>query len=178
MHAVLVDVRPEEVPEWDGRVEVVARRLRHARRASRWRSRSARSSEAKRAAERGEDAVAAARLAQPAGARLRAGAAATTAGPELPVEATKRWFAAARDGGAGRGSLTLIATARVEIGVVVRALVHEALEDSANMVVRLDPELAARGKYPAIDARALPHAGRGGAARRGPAAGRSRTCAA
>jgi transcription termination factor Rho len=29
--------------------------------------------------------------------------------------------------------------------------VHDALEDSANMVVRLDPALAARGKYPAID---------------------------
>ena len=40
-------------------------------------------------------------------------------------------------------------------------LVHEALADSANMVVRLNAELAARGRYPAIDVEPLTHARRG-----------------
>ena len=62
----------------------------------------------------------------------------------------KRWFAAARD--AQRGSLTLIAASRVDSGSQFEALVHESLEDSASVVVRLDSELAARGMHPAIDA--------------------------
>ena len=147
VHAVLVDVRPEEVPEWHGRVEVAA-----ADTASSPRDQVALAErsldEAKRAAERGEHAV----LLLDSLSRLaRAYGLAQGAGPEA-VEATKRWFAAARDGGEGRGSLTLIATARAETGSSFDALVHDALEDSANMVVRLNPDLAARGKYPAIDA--------------------------
>ena len=147
VQAVLVDVRPEEVPEWDGRVEVSAAdsstsprdQVALAERAL---------EQAKSAAADGKDTVllldSLSRLARAYGlahdARLEA------------VEATKRWFAAARDGGSGRGSLTLIATARVDSGSSFDALVHDALEDSANMVVRLRPDLAARGKYPAIDA--------------------------
>lgn len=147
VHAVLVDVRPEEVPEWDGSVEVVA-----ADTASSPRDQVALAErsldEAKRAAERGEHAV----LLLDSLSRLaRAYGLAQGAGPEA-VEASKRWFSAARDGGEGRGSLTLIATARMETGSSFDALVHDALEDSANMVVRLNPDLAARGKYPAIDA--------------------------
>jgi transcription termination factor Rho len=147
VHAVLVDVRPEEVPEWDGRVEVVAAdsgtsprdQVALAERAL---------EEAKRAAGRGEDAV----LLLDSLSRLaRAYGLALSARPEA-VEAAKRWFAAARDGGPGRGSLTLIATARVETDSSFEALVHDALEDSANMIVRLNADLAARGKYPAIDA--------------------------
>jgi transcription termination factor Rho len=147
VHAVLVDVRPEEVPEWDGRVEVAA-----ADAGSSPRDQVALAErvleEAKRAVARGDDAVllldSLSRLARAyafaLGARLEA------------VEAAKRWFTAARDGGPGRGSLTLIATARVDTDSSFDALVHDALEDSANMVVRLSADLAARGKYPAIDA--------------------------
>jgi transcription termination factor Rho len=147
VHAVLVDVRPEEVPEWDTRVEVAA-----ADAGSSPRDQVALAErvleEAKRAAARGEDAV----LLLDSLSRLaRAYGFALGARPEA-VEAAKRWFTAARDGGPGRGSLTLIATARVDNESPFDALVHDALEDSANMVVRLSADLAARGKYPAIDA--------------------------
>jgi transcription termination factor Rho len=147
VRVVLVDVRPEEVPEWEGVVEVAAadsgtsprEQVALAERAL---------EEAKRSAARGEDAV----LLLDSLSRLaRAYGLASGDRPEA-VEATKRWFAAARDGGDGRGSLTLIATARVETESSFDALVHDALEDSANMVVRLHPGLAARGRYPAIDA--------------------------
>ncbi len=147
VHAVLVDVRPEEVPEWDGRVEVVAAdsgtsprdQVELAERAL---------EQAKEAAIRGEDAV----LLLDSLSRLARAYGLTRDTRSEAVEATKRWFAAARDGGAGRGSLTLIATARVETESSFDALVHDALEDSANMIVRLRPDLAARSKYPAIDA--------------------------
>jgi transcription termination factor Rho len=144
--AVLVDVRPEEVPEWERQVNVAAADAGSAPRdqvALAERSLD----EAKRAAARGDDVVllldSLSRLARAYGLDLGSQADA--------VEATKRWFAAARDGGPGRGSLTLIATARVETESSLDALVHDALEDSANMVVRLSSALAARGKYPAID---------------------------
>jgi transcription termination factor Rho len=146
VNAVLVDVRPEEVPEWDGRVEVLAAdsatspgdQVALAERAL---------DEAKQAAARGEDSV----LLLDSLSRLARAYGLTRDGRSDAVEATKRWFAAARDGGEGRGSLTLIATARVESESSFDALVHDALEDSANMIVRLHPDLAARNKYPAID---------------------------
>ena len=47
----------------------------------------------------------------------------------------------------------MIAIARVESESELEGLVYEALVDSANMIVRLDSELAARGLHPAIDAR-------------------------
>jgi transcription termination factor Rho len=46
----------------------------------------------------------------------------------------------------------VIAACRVESESAFEALVHESLEDSASVVVRLDSELAARGLHPAIDA--------------------------
>jgi transcription termination factor Rho len=49
--------------------------------------------------------------------------------------------------------VTLVAAARVDSESPLEALVHETLLDSASAVVRLDPELAARGIHPAIDAR-------------------------
>jgi transcription termination factor Rho len=148
--AVLIDVRPEEIPEWEAagvrvaaagadvspREQIALAELALAR--------------AKRAAERGEDAVllldSISRLARSYGL-ARGGDDARAAA----VEAVKRWFASARD--AGQGSLTLIAVARVESESSLEELVFEALVDTANMVVRLDPELAARGLHPAIDVR-------------------------
>jgi transcription termination factor Rho len=151
----LVDVRPEEVPEWElsEHVEV------HAAPSDR----SARDQvalaelvleRAKRLAEQGEDVVvlldSITRLARAYGlARSRTGGEAPA--PEvLAAEGAKRWFATARDTGAG--SLTLLATARVDSDSPLETLVHETLLDMAGAVVRLDPELAARGLHPAIDA--------------------------
>jgi transcription termination factor Rho len=110
---------------------------------------------AKRLAEQGEDVVVVldsiSRLARAYGlARARPGGEGPT--PDLlAVEGAKRWFATARDTGAG--SVTLLAAARVDSETLLEALVHETLLDSAGAVVRLDPELAARGLHPAIDAR-------------------------
>lgn len=148
----LVDVRPEEVGEWSARLEVVA-----ADAASSPREQVALAElaleRAKRIAERGEDVV----LVLDSISRLaRAYALARGAGTgDMPgigpaaVEAVKRWFATARD--AGDGSLTIIAAARVESESAFETLVHEALEDSAGTILRLSPELAARGLHPAID---------------------------
>ena len=161
--AVLVDVRPEEVPEWeDAGLEVAA-----ADTGTSPREQVALAedmlSRAKDAAARGEDAV----LLLDSLSRL-ARAYALTGDRVGAVEATKRWFAAARDAGEGAGSLTLIAAARVETESSLEALVHETLADSANMVVRLNAHLAERGRHPAIDVVALPHARGGSAAQRRP----------
>jgi transcription termination factor Rho len=143
---LLIDVRPEEVPEWDGELDVSAadsgssprEQVALAERAL---------EDAKRAAERGEDTV----LLIDSLSRLARAYALAGSDRGEAVEAAKRWFAAARDAGAGRGSLTLIAAARVESDSSFETLVHETLEDSASMVVRLSSELAARGMHPAID---------------------------
>jgi transcription termination factor Rho len=152
---VLVDVRPEEVADWglSEQVEV------HAAPSDR----SARDQvalaelvleRAKRLAEQGEDVIvlldSISRLARAYGlARSRSGGEAPA--PNVPAaEGAKRWFATARD--TGHGSLTLIATARVDSDSSLETLVHETLLDMAGAVVRLDAELAARGLYPAIDA--------------------------
>jgi transcription termination factor Rho len=143
--AVLVDVRPEEVPEWEDGLEIAA-----ADTGTSPREQVALAedmlSRAKDAATRGEDTV----LLLDSLSRL-ARAYGLTGDRVEAVEATKRWFAAARDAGEGAGSLTLIAAARVETESSLEALVHETLADSANMVVRLDAELADRGRHPAID---------------------------
>jgi transcription termination factor Rho len=143
--AVLVDVRPEEVPEWGDGLDVVA-----ADTGTSPREQVALAEDvlarAKEAAARGEDAV----LLLDSLSRL-ARAYGLTGDRVEAVESTKRWFAAARDAGEGAGSLTLIAAARVESESSLEALVHETLADSANMMVRLNAELAERGRYPAID---------------------------
>jgi transcription termination factor Rho len=147
VRAVLVDVRPEEVPDWERIVDVTAADSGSSPRDQVELGERA-LEDAKRSAERGDDVV----LLLDSLSRLARAHALAHGGRPEAVEATKRWFAAARDGGRGRGSLTLIATARVESGSSFDTLVHDALEDSANMVVRLDPGLAARGRHPAIDA--------------------------
>ena len=151
----LVDVRPEEVPEWEALgVEVAAAAVDSSPRDHVAVAELA-LERAKRIAERGEDAVllldSITRLARAYGlARGRGGKDAPE--PELAaVEGAKRWFAAARD--AGEGSLTVVVVARVESESSLEGLVYEGLVDSANMIVRLDSELAARGLHPAIDAR-------------------------
>ena len=146
VNVVLIDARPEEVPEWDTGLDVSAadsgssprEQVALAERAL---------EDAKRAAERGEDIV----LLIDSLSRLARAYALAGSDRGEAVEAAKRWFAAARDAGPGRGSLTLIAAARVESDSSFEALVHESLEDSASMVVRLSSDLAARGMHPAID---------------------------
>ena len=148
----LVDVRPEEVGEWPEGLDVVAADAVTSPREQVALAELA-LERAKRIAERGEDVV----LVLDSISRLtRAYALARGAGTGEPravgpaaVESVKRWFAAARD--AGDGSLTIIAAARVESESSFETLVHEALEDSAGTVVRLSPELAAKGMRPAID---------------------------
>jgi transcription termination factor Rho len=152
----LVDVRPEEAPEWGPRpgAEVHAAPTDRAPREQVALAELA-LERGKRLAERGADVVVVldsiTRLARAYGlARARPGEDAPT--PELlAVEGAKRWLAAARE--TGSGSLTLVAAARVESESPLETLVHEALLDSASAVVRLDSELAARGLHPAIDAR-------------------------
>ena len=148
----LVDVRPEEVPEWPAGVEVAA-----ADAATSPREQVALAElaleRAKRIAERGEDVVlvldSISRLTRAYALARGAGAGETPAIGPAAVESVKRWFATARD--AGAGSLTIIAAARVESESPFETLVHEALEDSAATIVRLSPEVAAAGLHPAID---------------------------
>ena len=146
VQVVLVDVRPEEVPEWEGRADVAAADASSSPREQVALAEDA-LEDAKRAAAGGADAV----VLLDSLSRLARAYALTLGSQSDALEAAKRWFSAARDGGPGRGSLTVIATARLETGSSLDTLVQEALEDSANMVVRLNPALAARGKYPAID---------------------------
>ena len=152
----LVDVRPEEVPEWDlpDGVEV------HAAPGDRSPREQVALAElaldrAKRVAESGADVIVVldsiSRLARAYGlAQGRAGEDAPV--PELlAVEGAKRWFAAARE--TGSGALTLLTAGRVDSESPLESLVHEALLDAASVVLRLDPQLAARRLHPAIDAR-------------------------
>ena len=148
----LVDVRPEEVPEWGSGLDVVA-----ADAATSPREQAAMAElaleRAKRFAEQGEDVVllldSISRLTRAYALARGAGTGETPAVGPAAVETVKRWFATARD--TGEGSVTIIATARVESESAFETLVHEALEDSANTIVRLSAELAARGLHPAID---------------------------
>jgi transcription termination factor Rho len=151
----LVDMRPEELPEWQISKQVEV----HAAGADRAPRDQVAVAElalerAKRLAEQGEDVIlfldSISRLARAYGmARTRSRDDGPT--PELlGVEGAKRWFAAARATGAG--SITLIAAARADSESPLEALLHETLLDMAGAVVRLDGELAARGLHPAIDA--------------------------
>jgi transcription termination factor Rho len=153
---VLIDVRPEEVAEWEISEEVDV----HSASSDRPPREQVALAElvlerGKRLAEQGEDVIVVldsiTRLARAYGlARTRPGNDAPT--PELlAVEGAKHWFASARD--TGSGSLTLLATGRLESDSALETLVHESLLDTAGAVVRLDPELAARGLHPAIDPR-------------------------
>jgi transcription termination factor Rho len=152
----LIDVRPEEVPEWEISEEVEV----HAASSDRPPREQVALAElvverGKRLAEQGEDVVVVldsiTRLARAYGlARSRSGNDGPT--PELlAVEGAKRWFGSARETGAG--SLTLLVAGHVESESHLETLVYESLLDAAGAVVRLDPELAARGLHPAIDPR-------------------------
>jgi transcription termination factor Rho len=159
---VLVDARPEEVTDWIRAVEVPV----HA-------SASDRSSDAhvqladlaleraKRLVESGQDVVLvidsisrlarAHELARPRSRRDSADDAEFLAGEAVGVQAAKRWFSAARNTEEG-GSLTIIAATRVGAEQTVGPL-YGALLDIANMELRLEPELAQSGLYPALDSR-------------------------
>jgi transcription termination factor Rho len=148
----LIDVRPEEVADWEGLGVRVAASPAGTPPREQVALAELTLEQSKRAAERGEDAV----LMLDSITRLaRAYALARGSGGDdggmtpVAVEAIKRWFAAARD--AGDGSLTLIAAARVGSPSPFEALVHESLEDTASAIVALDSDLAARGHHPAID---------------------------
>ena len=152
---VLVDVRPEEVPEWESRSR--SRCTPHAgtvRRASRWRSRSSCSSEAKRA--RGARARTwCCCSTRSAGWRAptvwRAAVGRRRADAELlAVEGAKRWFGGARH---RRGLADADRAGRVESRVArSRRSCTSAARQRPTRSCGSTPELAARGMYPAIDA--------------------------
>jgi transcription termination factor Rho len=68
------------------------------------------------------------------------------------VHGVKRWFASARNTREA-GSLTILASVRTDSGARLDAAVYESLADTANLELRLDPDLAARGHHPALDLR-------------------------
>jgi transcription termination factor Rho len=66
------------------------------------------------------------------------------------VRSAKRWFAAARDT-EEKGSLTIVATVRVDSDSPFEQLVVDSLGDAANAQLRLDAQLASAGLFPALD---------------------------
>lgn len=66
------------------------------------------------------------------------------------IRSAKRWFATARNT-EEQGSLTIIATARVESESEFEQLVYEVVADSANMELRLDRSLSQAGLFPPLD---------------------------
>lgn len=154
---VLCDVRPEEVLDWE-----LAEGLElHAATAERRPDVQRRVAElalerAKRLAEDGRDVVllldSITRL-----ARAYSLAALDRDGDEgdapldgAAVHGVKRWFASARNT-RDAGSLTILAAARTGSDSRLDAAVYESLGDAANLELRLDPDLAARGHHPALD---------------------------
>ena len=146
VRVVLIDVRPEEVPEWESGLDVSAADAGSSPRAQVALAEHV-LEDARRAAEGGEDVV----VLLDSLSRLARAYALAGRDRADAVEAAKRWFASARDAGAGHGSLTLIAVARVEPDSTFEALVQETLADSANAVLRLSGELASRRMFPALD---------------------------
>ncbi len=160
---VLVDARPEEVTDWARATDAPV----HA-------TSSDRSAEAqvqfvalalervKRLAEEGQDVLLvidsisrlarAHSLSRPRGRRGRDGDVAEADGASTAVQAAKKLFSAARAMEEG-GSLTIVASARVESGSTLEALLHEALADVASAELRLGEEIARKSLFPAIDAR-------------------------
>jgi transcription termination factor Rho len=155
--AVLCDVRPEEMLDW----EPVAGLELHAATAeeapeSQCRVAADALEQAKRLAEDGRDVVvlldSATRLAR---AHTLSANGADAPDPEAPpdgaaVHAVKRWFASARNT-RDAGSLTILAVVRTDSESRLDAAVYDSLADAANLELRLDAGLAEAGRYPALD---------------------------
>jgi transcription termination factor Rho len=155
--AVLCDVRPEELLDWEPAEGFEL----HAATAERPPDAQRRVAElalerAKRLAESGRDVV----LLLDSVTRLaRAHMLATADRGEPPngealdgnaVHTVKRWFATARNTREA-GSLTILAVARSDSESRLEAAVYESLADAANLELRLDAGLAAAGHHPALD---------------------------
>jgi len=136
---LLADERPEEVPRWDQalpRAEIFAATADEEPR-DQVRQAELAIGHAKRLAEAGEDVVV-----------LVDGLSRLALGYRDPAR-VKRLFGAGRElGEEGAGSLTVIATVldSDDRGAEVR----EALETTENLLLRLDPDLAAKGVVPAL----------------------------
>jgi transcription termination factor Rho len=158
---VLCDVRPEEVLDWEQAAGPGRGIELHAVTAERRPEVQRRVAElalerAKRLTEAGRDVVllldSITRL-----ARAYSLAALDRDGDEgdapldgAAVHGVKRWFASARNT-RDAGSLTILAAVRTDSGGRLDTAVYESLADTANLELRLDPELAARGHHPALD---------------------------
>lgn len=153
---VLVDVRPEEVTDFQRSVkgEVIASTF--DRPATDHTAVAELAIErAKRLVELGHDVVVlldsltrlgrAYNLAAPAGGRVLAGSVDATA-----IHPPKKFFGAARNIEQG-GSLTILATALVDTGSATDEVILEELTGTANSVLRLSGDIAARRTHPAID---------------------------
>jgi transcription termination factor Rho len=151
--AALVDARPEEVPDWPTEgVELFVTTAENDP-VDQTGVADLALERAKRLVEEGRDVVLvidsisrlahAHALAEPA---ARGGEAEGEAGA---VHVAKRWFAAAR--ATDRGSLTIVAAARSDGSSAFDAELCEALASTANLDLRLDGDLAARGMHPAVD---------------------------
>jgi transcription termination factor Rho len=168
---VLIDVRPEELTEWRRTVDATIHGASsdsspeaHVRMAELALER------ARRLTEQGRDAVvlldSMTRLARARslvhGRSRRAARADDDEPAENPaVRYAKRWFSAARNT-EEKGSLTIVAAARVGSDSEFEQLVYEVLADSANMELRLDLELARAGLSPPLDVnRSWSHLGSG-----------------
>jgi transcription termination factor Rho len=84
-------------------------------------------------------------LAAPANGRLLAGGVDATA-----LHPPKKFFGAARNREQG-GSLTILATALVDTGSATDEVILEEFTGTANSVLKLDGDIAARRTFPAID---------------------------
>ncbi len=153
---VLVDVRPEEVTDFQRSVkgEVIASTF--DRPATDHTAVAELAIErAKRLVELGHDVVVlldsltrlgrAYNLAAPANGRVLAGSVDATA-----LHPPKRFFGAARNIEQG-GSLTILATALVDTGSTTDEVILEEFTGTANSVLRLSGDIAARRTHPAID---------------------------
>jgi transcription termination factor Rho len=156
--AVLCDVRPEELLDWEPAEGLEL----HAATAERPPDAQRRVADlalerAKRLAEAGRDVV----LLLDSATRLAR--AHNLAGPNhddatdpedqldgAAVHAVKRWFANARNT-RDAGSLTILVAVRTDSDSRLDAAVYESLADTANMELRLDAGLAAAGRHPALD---------------------------
>jgi transcription termination factor Rho len=136
---LLVDERPEEATGWgevlpDDELAVASAEMRPREQA---RIGQLAAERAKRRAESGEDVV------------LMVDSLSRLVGPSGDPARVKRIFGAGRElAEEGIGSLTVIAT--VLDGGADEGAARAALETTENALIRLDPELAAAGVYPAL----------------------------
>jgi transcription termination factor Rho len=153
---VLIDERPEEVTDFQRQVkgEVIASTFDRPATDHTMVAELA-IERAKRLVELGHDVVVlldsltrlgrAYNLAAPANGRLLAGGIDATA-----LHPPKKFFGAARNIEQG-GSLTILATALVDTGSETDEVILEEFTGTANSVLKLDGDIAARRTFPAID---------------------------